>query len=146
VITPSSNIASVTNAGQQFNTNVEVLSVDFTGAPQTVGPPFSGLFYNTPASLACVYNLVPSYFSPQCNPNSAIPNVTGGSKAIAIVDAYDNPNAFTDLQAFSTQFGLTPITSSSFQVVYAPHGAFPPGACTGPATKPPTDPTGGWEI
>jgi subtilase family serine protease len=147
VITPSSNIASLTDAGQQSNTNIEILSVDFTGAPQTVGPPFSGYFYNTPASLACVYNLVPSYFSPQCNPNSSLPNVTGGSKAIGIVDAYDNPNAFADLQAFSTQFGLTPITPSSFQVVYAPKGATPFGTCNGPATKPPTDPGGGgWEI
>ena len=67
-------------------------------------------------------------------------------KAIAIVDAYDNPNAATDLQTFSTQFGLPAITPSSFQVVYAPHGASPPGSCTGPATKPVTDPTGGWEV
>src|SRR5215469_8954333 len=122
-ITPTSSIPGPTDAGQRANANIEVLSVDFTGAPQTVGPPFSGLFYNTPASLACVYDLIPPLFSPQCNPNSPMPNVTGGSKAIGIVDAYDNPNAFADLQTFSTQFGLPAITPTSFQVVYAPHGA-----------------------
>jgi subtilase family serine protease len=62
------------------------------------------------------------------------------------VDAFDDPNAATDLQAFSTQFGLPAITPSSFQVVYAPHGVSPPGSCSGPATKPAVDPTGGWEI
>jgi kumamolisin len=145
-ITPPSTIPGPTDTGQRANTNIEIISGEFVGTPQTAGPPFSGLLYETPASLACIYNLVPSYWSPECNPNAALPNATGGSRAVAVVDAYDNPNAATDLQTFSTQFGLPAITPSSFQVVFAPKGVSPPGSCTGPATKPPTDPTGGWEV
>ncbi len=147
VITPSSNIPGPADAGQAFQTNIEILSTDLSSlTPQAVGPPFPGLFFETPASLACIYGLAPSVWAPQCNPNAPLPNASGGSKAIAVVDAYDNPNAFADLQAFSTQFGLPAITPSSFIVAFAPKGAFPPGSCTGPATKPGTDPTGGWEI
>ncbi len=145
-ITPPSTIPGPTDAGQRANTNIEIISGEFGGTPQTAGPPFPGFLYETPASLACIYNLVNSAWIPQCNPNASLPNATGGSRAIAVVDAYDNPNAATDLQAFSTQFGLPAITPSSFQVVYAPHGVSPPGSCTGPATKPVTDPTGGWEV
>ena len=60
-------------------------------------------------------------------------NPSGGGGAIAIVDAYDNPTALADLQAFSAQFGL-PLTSNQFQVVYAG------------GTQPAQDPSGGWEI
>ncbi len=146
-ITPPSSIPGPADTGQRANTNIEIVLGDFIGeTPQTGGPPFSGYLYETPASLACIYNLVSSAWSPQCNPNAPIPNATGGSKAIAVVDAYDDPNAAADLQSFSTQFGLPAITPSSFQVVYAPKGASPPGTCTGAATKPATDPTGGWEV
>lgn len=82
-----------------------------------VGPPFSGYLYNTPASLACIYALVPA--ASGCNPNLVSVNATGGSRVIAIVDAYDDPSATVDLQTFSTQFGLPAITSDNFQVVYA---------------------------
>jgi subtilase family serine protease len=66
-----------------------------------------------------------------CNPNTVTTNPTGGGRAIAIVDAYDDPDAATDIANFSTQFGLT---GATFSVVYA----------TG--SKPATDPTGGWEL
>jgi subtilase family serine protease len=146
VITPSSNTSGP--VGQAFNTNIEILQTAFTGAARPAGVPFPGLFYNSPASLACIYNqgYSATLYGPQCNPNQSIPNATGGSNAVAIVDAYDDPNATADLQAFSTQFGLPSITSSTFHVVYAPHGGATPGSCTGPATQPGTDPTGGWEI
>jgi subtilase family serine protease len=68
-------------------------------------PPHTGYGYETPASLACVYKLTSSANS-QCNPNSVTTNATGGSRAIAVVDAYNYPSAVTDLQSFSTQFGL----------------------------------------
>ncbi len=65
---------------------------DFTGNPpfhiyhhSSTGP--TGL---SPAQIQKVYNL---------------PG-TGGSGTIAIVDAYDNPNAQNDLNTFSRQFGL----------------------------------------
>ena len=79
-------------------------------------PPASGYVFATPASLACIYGLVASVA--QCNPNSltSTSNATGGSKAIAIVDAYHYPHALSDLQAFSAQFGLP---TPTLQVVYA---------------------------
>jgi kumamolisin len=142
--TPPSSIPGL--AGQDANTHLQVLtsSASFTAAPQAVGPPFPGLLYQTPASIACIYGLRPA--APGCNPNVVSLNPTGGSKAIAIVDAFDDPNASADLQHFSSQFGLTPITASSFQVVFAPHGTFPPGACTGPATRPLSALGTGWDV
>jgi subtilase family serine protease len=63
------------------------------------------------------------------------------------VDAFDDPNAFADLQFFSKQFGLAAITQSSFQVVFAPHGLFPPGSCaSGSAPKPPSALNTGWDV
>lgn len=94
-------------------------------------PPFSGYAYETPASLACVYGLAPH--TKGCNPNSTTQNSTGGSQTIAIVDAYDDPNAAADLATFSSQFGL-PFSSSKFKVVYAN------------GSQPAEDPTGGWEF
>ncbi|MGB6484953.1 MAG: S53 family peptidase [Candidatus Acidiferrales bacterium] len=93
-------------------------------------PPFSGYLYETPASLGCIYNLV-SHAIPGCNPNKTIENPSGGSRAIAIVDAFDDPTAASDLAAFSAQFGLP---SAKFHVIYA-NGA-----------EPAQDPTGGWEV
>jgi subtilase family serine protease len=79
-------------------------------------PPLAGYSYlETPASLACVYNLV-STIVPGCNPYSTVTDPSGGSKAIALVDAYDDPTAASDLAAFSNQFGLP---AANFQVVYA---------------------------
>ncbi len=58
----------------------------------------------TPASLACVYQLVTG---PAGCPIATTTNVpTGGWGAIAIVDAGDYPTAATDLQAFSSHFGI----------------------------------------
>jgi subtilase family serine protease len=91
---------------------------------QTGGPPFAGYFYETPASLACVYQLV-SPTPAGCNPND--PNLVGvtpkgGSRAIAIVDAYHYPTAVQDLAYFSKQFKLP---QANFTVVYA-NGRQPP--------------------
>jgi kumamolisin len=46
---------------------------------------------------------------------------TGGSGVIAIVDAYDDPNAVNDFNVFASQFGLPQETGSGsvFQVVFA---------------------------
>jgi subtilase family serine protease len=103
----------------------------FQGTAQPAGlPPFAGYFFETPSSIACIYQLV-SQRTPGCNPNTATENPTGGSRAIAIVDAYDDPTAVADLATFSTQFGLPP---ANFSVIYAQ------------GSKPALDPTGGWEV
>jgi len=95
-------------------------------------PPFPGYAFETPASLACVYSLVTAV--PGCNPNTLTAEATGGSKAIAIVDAYDDPWAGPDLAYFSEQF-LLPFSPEQLQVVYEDG-----------ATPPTIDVTGGWEL
>jgi kumamolisin len=132
------------DTGIRVHTTYNILG-NFTGTPQAGGPPFPGLNYESPASLACIYlfQLQPQVSG--CNPNVVTMNPNGGARAIAIVDAFDDPNAFADLQTFSTQFGVQAITPTSFVVVFAPLGGTTPGSCSGPATKPPVDSTGGWE-
>jgi len=93
-------------------------------------PPFPGYLYETPASLACVYGLAAPRLD-GCNPNLTTVNPSGGAKAIALVDAYDDPTAVGDLATFAAQFGLP---AADLTVVFA-NGA-----------RPVLDPTGGWEI
>jgi kumamolisin len=138
VITPPSSIALASDFGVNSHTNVHLLVPPggLTGTPATSGPPFPGYLFQTPASIACIYGLVPAPVNPAaagCNPNVVTANPTGGSKTIAIVDAFDDANAAADLAEFSAQFGLPAINSTNFQKVYA----------TG--AKPPQDLTGGWE-
>jgi len=127
VIVPSSSIEKPEDVGKRAHTNVRWLSNgSFEGSisPQVAfgheaPPPGQGdQVGEYPASLGCVYNLV-SPRVPGCNFYTASVNPTGGSKAIAIVDAYDAPNAASDLAYFSSWFGLPVPSSSTFQVVYA---------------------------
>lgn len=130
VLSPESNRERAEDIGVRAHTNIELLipSVSLTATP-AVTSPVAGFVAETPASLGCVYFLVSTRVS-GCNPLNATLNPTGGGKAIAIVDAFDDPNAATDLAKFSTQFGLP---APVFSKVYAA------------GTKPPQDPTGGWE-
>ncbi len=136
VLAPQSTLGRPGDAGVRFHTHILMESVQassgaksFSASP--AGVPYPNLPFETPASLACVYHLVPVV--PFCNPYVVTTNPTGGSKLIAVVDAFDDPNAMSDLNTFSAQFGLPAVTGSNFQVVYA----------TG--SKPAQDPTGGWE-
>lgn len=146
VTIPISSHANNLNVGVRAHTNIRFLGSpgNFKGEPQLSGPPFPGYFYEDPASIACIYNLQPR--EPGCNPNAVYSNPTGGARAIAIVDAYDDPNAYADLQDFSAQFGVATITPASFQVVYAPFGGATPGSCTGPATQPSSAAPTGWDL
>lgn len=98
--------------------------------PAQVGPPVAGTFYETPASVACLYQLVPGAGS-VCNPNTTFANPTGGAGLIVVVDAYDDAHAASDLATFSTQFGLP---AANLTVDYAS------------GRRPDQDPTGGWEL
>jgi kumamolisin len=121
VVIPSSGFERPGDRGRFAHTNIQVyLPTAQLQHPQTSGPPYLGLAYETPASLACVYGLVTVVTG--CNPNKVTAVPSGGSRMIAIVDAYDAPNAASDLSKFSLQFGLPP---ASFQVVYA-SGVKPP--------------------
>lgn len=142
---PPSSVAKSADIGIKAHTNVRFLgSEGFSGTSQSFGPPFPGYFYETPASLACIYGLQPAVAG--CNSNVVTANPVGGSRAIAIVDAYDYSVAAADLQAFETQFGVEPVTPSSFRVVYAPSGGATPGSCVGPATQPPSASGTGWDL
>src|SRR5262245_37016030 len=79
----------------------------------------------TPASLGCIYLRNPSI--PGCVPNYAAG--TGGPSAagygaIAIVDAFDNPNAASDLATFNAYWGLP--APPSFTKVIANNGCGTP--------------------
>jgi|SRR5208283_3545136 len=131
VTIPASSTERKGDIGLRAHTNIKIFTPT-GGMPEassaaTSGPPFAGYLFETPASLACVYNLVPQ--SAGCNPNIVTAVPTGGSTTIAIVDAFDDPGAAKDLAKFSTQFGLPP---ANFRVVFAD------------GTRPYNDP--GWEI
>src|SRR5215468_8298961 len=127
VMTPSSSVAHEGDKGRRAHTHLQVFVPE--DAVPLVGPPFAGQGFETPASLACVYSLVPKASS--CNPNVVTANPTGGFGAIALVDAFHYPTALADLQTFSTQFGLK---APNLTVVFAS------------GTKPAQDPSGGWEL
>lgn len=126
---PNSSIEQQGDIGARAHTNIRVFvpsgGMDNirppthndvrNGVAPEQAPPYSGYYYlETPASLACVYKLVNQVSG--CNPYATTAVPYGGSRAIAIVDAYDEPTAATDLADFSLQFGLPPAT---LQVVYA---------------------------
>jgi kumamolisin len=140
VITPSSSIPQPGAAGVEAHTNVHIFQRNGMPATRTVrplaGPPLAGYFYETPASIACIYNLVTPVQG--CNPNNVSLIPAGGSRVIAIVDAYYAPNARADLTAFSTQFGLPLPTAATFEVVYA--------LANGTQTTRPPPYDSGWEV
>jgi len=133
VVVPKSSVAHPGDAGVNAHTNLLMMmpesgpiAIDTNALPNEL-PPVPGLFFETPASLACVYRLV-KHPQQGCNPDQTTQTVTGGSGAIALVDAFDDPNAASDLALFSLIFGLPP---ADLTVVYAS------------GSKPALDPSGG---
>ena len=115
VLIPASSIEHPGDAGVRMHTNFQIFipnGMHFDGSQ----PPINA---NTPASLACVYQLVQQVSGCPINGTTLVP--TGGFGAVAIVDAFDNPNAEQDLQVYSTQFGLPACTKANgcFSQVYA---------------------------
>ena len=103
-------------------------------AMSTIAPAGTTEEAETPQSLGCLYVASPSSAGciPNYNPNSGGPTAAGYG-AIVLVDAYDNPNASTDLQAFDTYWGLA---AASFTKVYANGN----GSCTTPPAN------AGWSV
>jgi len=128
-IIPKSSQFTAADSGTRSHTNVRIFVPDGLSSYPSELPPVAGYGFETPASLACIYGLVPPVQG--CNPNATTTNPAGGSRAIAIVDAYDDPTAASDLAIYSTQFGLPP---ANLKVVYAS------------GSEPAQDPTGGWEL
>lgn len=126
VIVPGSSIPKPGDAGIRAHTNTREFIPDQplepharTASPQ-LGPPQAGLFFETPASLACIYGMVPA--AQGCDPNKVAAVSNRGGRAVAIVDAYHNSSALADLQQYSAQFGLP---APNLQLVYA-SGSQPP--------------------
>ena len=123
---PDSNRQKPSDIGLRVHTNVVGVLLPVPNArppeprarglaPQTV--PLSGYYFETPSSLACIYGFVTQ--TTGCNPSNTTAVVSGGTPlAIAIVDAFHNPNILSDLKTFAKQFGL-PAPGSNFQVVSA---------------------------
>jgi subtilase family serine protease len=133
ILMPPSSIENPGDEGVRAHTNHVILA---SSQPQQTSALPAG---ENPGSLDCVYN-IPGFSggsSPACGTSNTTPNTSGGSGVIAIVDAYDYPNAYNDLTTFSTTFGLPSLnnctglalTSKCFQVVYA-SGAKPSGNCS----------------
>jgi subtilase family serine protease len=136
IVVPHSGIARPDDPGLRVHTQFKILvpagragepgfAVDdrFEMRPEavTTTTPISGYWAETPASLACLYGLVTNTAAGAaltCNVETATTVASGGSKAIAIVDAYDYPTALADLTAYSKQFGLPAPTSSTFTVAH----------------------------
>jgi kumamolisin len=125
--------SSMPQAQGRFHTNYVLRSVDGrkpAGAAQpndeaSFTPDGNITLAETPCSLGSLY--VGSPVGTPCTPSF---NAKGGPSAkgygaIALVDAYDNPNAASDLAAFSTHFGLP---AAKFVKVFANGN----GACAAP--------------
>ena len=127
VVKPASSQERPEDRGLYAHTNILLFFKDAKREPGMMPSPGR----ETPASLACVYGFVTP--TAGCNPTTATTVATGGSKIVAIVDAFDYPTAMNDLSVYSAQFGLPAPSASNFEVVYAG------------GKQPPQDSTGGWE-
>lgn len=125
VFVPESSKQIPEQAGKFAHTNyvihnpggIQANAISDLGQPEPAANPTpNATMAEYPASLACVYKVGPVYTG--CAPkNSPANNATGGSRAIAIVDAYDHANARADLTYFSSYFGLKAPTTTTFKIV-----------------------------
>jgi kumamolisin len=112
VIVPESSIQRPEDVGVRAHTDIvlvvpEKVKIGENGAP----------IAENPLSLACIYNLVKK--TKGCPKTSKVVP-TGGSNAIALVDAFDNPDAASDIKTFAAAYGYgTP----NFTVVKVGHPA-----------------------
>ena len=127
VVTPLSSRPTQNGAGRVPHTNTRQFVPNNPALVQPQGS--TGVYFETPASLACVYRRIPR--SDRCSPSTATATAIGGSRVIAIVDAYDHPNIVVDLATYSQKFGLP---SANISVVFSS------------GTRPAQDPSGGWEV
>ena len=137
LITPSSS--SVRPGSGRAHTNFHLFHPAGglpTANAANAAPPIAGNYNETPASIACLYALVPVVTG--CNPQHVFAVPSGGGGVIAIVGANHAPNAMADLNVFSQNFGLPLVNPASFQVIYAT------SAGTTTSTPPPYD--SGWEM
>jgi subtilase family serine protease len=138
-IVPASSVQRPEDAGKFAHTNIVLgntkgLELE-AGNLVTAGPNATVTHFETPHSLGCVYKIPNlSGSSTYCYPGTfaAAAGSGGPSKggwgAIALVDAYDNPDAASNLAAFDSYLGLP---AANFVKVYANGN----GSCTTPPTN-----------
>jgi kumamolisin len=130
VYVPDSSVEKPGDAGLRAHTNYVLHTVpngNTMPAPSVTLP--GG---ETPASLECVYGLKGLYSS-GCTKSASGAETTSGWGTIALVDAYDNPDAASDYTTFSKEFGLP---TTGFTKVYANGN----GDCSTPAAN------AGWAV
>ena len=106
-------------------------------------------FAETPASIACLYKVGPTYTG--CNPTvGRMGGGSGGWGAIVLVDAYDHPTVASDLATFDATFGLPAppaftkvIANSSFGTLGGGFGPLINASCSG---TPPNANLFGWDL
>lgn len=138
-IVPESSVERPEDVGKRAHTNY-LFPIGFRGgrtpaeAVKGAGPNFT---YDgeTPQSLGCLYRIPGSTGgNPGCVPTYGTGGPqTGGWGIIALVDAYDNPDAATDISSFDSYWGLP---AANFTKVYA-NG-------NGDCSTPPPD--AGWSV
>jgi subtilase family serine protease len=144
IVTSPSGIEQPEDIGVRARPSVELFP-PAGGYPReiesAVGPPHSGFLFETPASVACAYELVP--VTAGCNPYKVTTNPKGGSRAIAFVDAYDDSlYAATDLAAFDRQFG---IAHANLTVIFGTGN--PKAGCKNGSKPPPAaGKSGNWDL
>src|SRR5271156_5347209 len=92
IVVPASSIVRPEDFGLRAHTNIRIF-IPY-GHPSAKNSSPSGKYEN-PASLACLYGV--TKFVKGCNPETLTTVATGGTKAIALVDAFDYPTAANDL-------------------------------------------------
>lgn len=147
IYTPESSIERPEDLGVRAHTTYVLRSLDgktplVVATPQSLKT-MSGLAPDslieeaeTPNSLGCLYVSSPAKRTTGCIPNYAMGSKgpsSAGWGAIALVDAYDNPDASTDLITFDKYWGLP---AAKFVKVYANGN----GDCSKPA------PNAGWSV
>jgi subtilase family serine protease len=124
-VVPESSVSRPEDAGVRMHTTMVFRSLDGSSKPTHLsspaeipnfGPLTTDQVEQTPQSLGCLY--VGSPKSTGCIPNygkSKGPS-KGGSGAIALVDAFDDPTAATDLAIFDKYWGLTAANFTKIQM------------------------------
>ncbi len=122
-ITPATSVERAGDAGLRAHTNY-VLAATANGDVANLSENADAntptvTHYETPSSMACIYKIKSNGNTPGCVPSFAAhtggPQV-GGWGTIAIVDAFDNPYAASEMTTFNTFWGLP---AANFTKVYA---------------------------
>src|SRR5208337_2742532 len=138
IIVPDSSIQHPEDIGVRAHTNYmfvvpDHLEIGDNGAPVA----------ENPLSLSCIYHLVKQ--TKGCPKTSTI-LPTGGAKAIAIVDAYDNPSAASDIKTFAAAYGYGTPHFKGKGVVYFAAAGDTDGEVIYPSTSPYVVSAGGTTI